>query len=855
MTITTSPVAAELADRQSPDAACHGERATAIAQQLLDVGQVRQGISIALRLGEHVAARRAACALLQHYPEAVTPLVLLGQALLDAGRPEAAIAQFARALGINPLDATAWAGLAGAHAALGQHHKAAEALERAALHDPLGSEMLAPGIAPAPSGQGVGVVYLRRGHAALAAAELTSALMLNPERGDLRLYLVEALRRGGERAGARSQFDQLPPELRQSLPSLLLHAALSDDPPTTAPCRQSERYDPDGHLTRQFFAPDGPPWQLRAVKVPREASFAEVLAFLPQPALPPAPHAAKRVDQPQADEAPVSPQLDTDVGAVIATTEQLRHRLLSVGGGTRPLVQPSSAPTAQVLLSNKAALLRAYGASGFAAIDERLHVLVEALRQRGVRAHCCYLDDAASLWLDDQLGFAPTSSSAPAIRELVRGMSGAIEERGWQVGPLLLIGGDEIVPFHRLSNPIADGDDAVLSDNPYGSDDAGFLLPQRIVARLPTDAGDSPAFLLTALQHMIDYHTGVYRESPDRFSLGALGQHLLRGRRVEPPAAAGYSAAVWQEPSRVVLDTFAADAALASSPPLDVETLNMEMLSARRLLYVNLHGARGLPNWYGQPDAVWPGPATNLPVALSPEHLSDSLHVGGLLISEACYGLDLAGRTPGSSIPLRALAEGASACVGATVNAYGSYTSPLIGADLLCQRLFAQLACGLPIGEALHQARFEFAQTMYRRQGYLDEADIKTLTEFVLLGDPWARASSAPARATSWPVAKLAGIERVPKPQPRIVLSEAQAPRAIMQRARAVLKRILPNAPRAPLAITLQVGPRLLSKGELAQEVVVSARSHIQTDDGYQLAQTALVTLNEHAVLKVALTR
>jgi hypothetical protein len=112
------------------------------SQEMLEMHHLVRAIELALRLGDSGAAWRAAHALWRAFPAAIMPQVWLGQALLDAGNATVAIDYFRRALRINPLDAAAWAGLAGALARIGQEGAAAAALSRAALHDPL---------APSPS--------------------------------------------------------------------------------------------------------------------------------------------------------------------------------------------------------------------------------------------------------------------------------------------------------------------------------------------------------------------------------------------------------------------------------------------------------------------------------------------------------------------------------------------------------------------------------------------------------------------------------------------------------------------------------------------------------------------------------
>jgi hypothetical protein len=321
------------------------------------------------------------------------------------------------------------------------------------------------------------------------------------------------------------------------------------------------------------------------------------------------------------------------------------------------------------------------------------------------------------------------------------------------------------------------------------------------------------------------------------------------------PIAYGYSAHVWRENSRTVLDAIGPDLPLSCCPPVDADSFAVQSASAGALLYLNLHGAAGLPNWYGQLDPSRDGQGERLPIALRPDSFEHNSLAGCLLISEACYGLDLAGRTVQTSIPLRALAGGARACVGATVNAYGSSSAPILGADLLCQRLLGQLQRGAPIGEALREARLEFAQTMYRRQGYLDDVDIKTLLEFVLLGDPWAQIAAPQTTPSVWPISRLTSIERVPKPRPKSVLSEDQVANDIVQRARAVLKRVLPGATASPLRITTEPNPRRLPKGDTEQALIFSAQATQPTADGHRIAQAAHITVKGHKVVKVALTR
>jgi tetratricopeptide (TPR) repeat protein len=813
--------------------------------------ELRRAIELALRLGDARTAAYVARHLRAIVPEAIAPLILLGQALLSLDTPDAAIAHFRAALLQNPLDAEAWIGLAGALSLSGQTAAAAAALGSAALHDPLDSELLTPGIAISPR-DGLGVAYLRRGYADLAAAALQAALAQDPERDELRLYYVDALRRDGQLSIARAQLATHVSQGAPNFPTLLIQAALAPAQSESMNLRrQCARLDLDGQMTRRFFAPEQPPWALApGPLLPWSAAFEPLRAHLARAPIGPAVHAKS---SPASISPPPAP--DPDARAFVATAEHVRQRIAEISGSPPPLAPWSSGgQQRQVLLGCKGTLLQRYGEAGFGAIDRRLRRLATALGRRGIATDCCYFDDAASLQLDDQLALAPASHEAGAIRDLVRTLAGAFEQRRQQLDTALLIGGDDSVPFHRLENPLHDDDALICSDAPYGSDDAGYLLPHRVVARLPDGAGADPGLLLAQLDQMIDYHSGagIYQKR------SGLRLALLGGRRSPAPGGrltAGYSAEIWQAAARNVLDALDPAAPLTTSPPLDADALAANAWIDQRVLYVNLHGAAGLPNWYGQPEAIWPGAATRLPVAVRPDQLGARLTAGGLLISEACYGAEIIDRGPDNSIPLRALAEGMLACIGATASSYASLAAPLGGADLLCQRLLARLAAGATIGQALHQARLEFAQSMYRRQGYLDDVDVKTLMEFTLLGDPWAAIESGAQARPSWSISKVAGIERLAKPRPRFVIEEARVPRDLLKRARHALRQVLPGATTVALHVVAQPTMRYTRKGDSEPEITFSASDRQLTIDGHQIVRTAHVTVSGQALIKVALTR
>ena len=85
---------------------------------------------------------------------------------------------------------------------------------------------------------------------------------------------------------------------------------------------------------------------------------------------------------------------------------------------------------------------------------------------------------------------------------------------------------------------------------------------------------------------------------------------------------------------------------------------------------------------------------------------------------------------------LKFLATGANCLIGSTCVAYGSISTPLIGADLLANYFLKFVQNGISTGEAFIKAKVEFVHEMKRRQNFLDGEDQKTLLSFVLYGDP-----------------------------------------------------------------------------------------------------------------------
>ena len=805
---------------------------------LLTFAHVRRACELAIANGDYHTAWRGAQALMRRCPEALIPSMLMGNALLVGDKAGMAITHFRLVITRNAMDSLAWQGLASALTACGQAPAAAAATRRAVCNAPLNDHGVPTDAATAVP-QALGMIYLRRGMADMAVVELGNTLRQSPPRNDLQWGYIEALRQSNRLEEAQRLLSHHDFVREPELPLLCLRALLSTASDVIAVTRdQITAMDPDGSYQRAFFAPHAVPWPLTAQPM---IGWDHDIHALAEYLL-------------ATTKAPVLAHTVDPVATVPTVTAPPLHDYTAPQ--TRPVIEATGDDgQAHVLLGHRAALVRRFGTAGWHAIDERIQRLCRVLRQQGMFVVAGYIDAPGGLAMLDILPPAPIAPEAMAIRDAVREMAAQLQLRGLELTTLVLIGGDQCIPFHRLQNPIPDDEPQILSDNPYACDDAGYLLPQRIVARLPEGDSDDPQLLIGMLESMAHYHAKAQHQGQSGFDLAT----LLRIRSTPAQRlAVGVAADAWREPSQLVLRNLHADAKLFTSPPLTAQNFAARTLAGREVVYINLHGAAGMPHFYGQSASGW-GAASALPIAISPNQLTRNVVAGAIIISEACYGAELAGRTIHNSVPLKALSEGALAFVGSTVNAYGSAAAPLLGADLLFERMTRYLADGMPIGMALHFARLEFAQVMYDRQGFLDDVDMKTLIEFILLGDPWAAVKGAQLQPTIRHTShsgsmKLLTVARVPKMVRRMNLRETDVSPEMLRRAKEVLQKYLPNDSVSPLSIVATTNPYFQAKGLSAPDVRFSMKSLMQTSDGQWLPRNAHVTLSNQLLTKAVLS-
>jgi hypothetical protein len=381
-----------------------------------------------------------------------------------------------------------------------------------------------------------------------------------------------------------------------------------------------------------------------------------------------------------------------------------------------------------VVFSSRLGLKRYYGEQATEAIISQMHSLTEAVtREFGWGAMVFLPDDPESV---KPFGIKPmTQGDAWSFKLALADLDEALAKRGGRIGAVLIVGGDEIVPFHRLPNPTDDVDVEVLSDNPYATRDSNYFIPEWAIGRLPGGCDPDPGLILQALRSMQRYHRERRRNSN-------WWERWFSFWKVSKKHGLGYSAAVWRRAALATFRPIGRRKIFWVSPPYQRERVDQKIITRAVLGYYNLHGLMDSPEWYGQKDPHDLTSGPDYPIALTPADLVKNGKAPRIVFTEACYGGYILGKNEQDSMALRFLEIGTLALVGSTSISYGAVQSPLVGADLLGYYFWNGLRAGYSAGEALTMAKIALAREMVRRQGFLDGEDQKTLISFTLYGDP-----------------------------------------------------------------------------------------------------------------------
>lgn len=474
----------------------------------------------------------------------------------------------------------------------------------------------------------------------------------------------------------------------------------------------------------------------------------------------------------QGEEAPASDKV-ADPTPEIQVPETLRSvkeelQRLSAKLNRPAMAQADGRFPVYVVMTTRKGLENKFDSSTADVIEAEMLRLVSAIQQRLDWSALLFYADTGNIYRSDkhnpvELRRPPVRPDDPwGIKLALHDLKDALKKRGERIGALLIVGGPEVVPFHHLPNPVDDADNDVASDNPYGTSDENYFIPEWAVGRLPdgTSAkGGNAQSLLYLLSGLTTYHQNNARNQERSIWYKRWFDSLflwLKNRGPLPKAVRqsfGYTAAIWRQASISVFRPIGEPGAMYISPPL-VDKPGKSSPSSNgkpgtplppsRLGYFNLHGLIDAPEWYGQRDPGAPnlsgviGEGDDYPVAVRPSDVVNSGRAPQVIYTEACYGAHILNKSVDEALSLKFLLAGTQAVIGSTCISYGAISPPLIAADYLGHAFWSYLREGLPAGEALLRAKISLAKEMHNRQGYLDGEDQKTLISFVLYGDPLA---------------------------------------------------------------------------------------------------------------------
>jgi hypothetical protein len=363
----------------------------------------------------------------------------------------------------------------------------------------------------------------------------------------------------------------------------------------------------------------------------------------------------------------------------------------------------------KVIISNLTRLKSKYK-SGFSKIRSAIDALVKSDKARGIQTRLVFVDDVNEM--KKMSGKAVTNASDP------RQNKAAVDAIYSTLIPdyLVILGATDVIPHQDLSNPIFGrmdmdkicwGDIPYACEAPYSQEPQKFIGPTRVLGRIPDiTKGDGTHYLTGMLATASKWRSR---------SAGDYSSYL------------GISADIFKGSTALSLrNTFGSDADLQVSPP-DGPQWNASFLS-RRSHFVNCHGTPSDPHFYGQRGGQYP-------VAHDATWLNGRLTEGTVAAAVCCYGAELYDPAPVNNqqigICSTYLGNGAYGFFGSTTIAYGGYDVNATG-DLISQYFLKRVLSGASQGRAALEARQKFAQS----KAELDPADLKTLAQYILLGDP-----------------------------------------------------------------------------------------------------------------------
>ncbi len=338
--------------------------------------------------------------------------------------------------------------------------------------------------------------------------------------------------------------------------------------------------------------------------------------------------------------------------------------------------------------------------------DEReynaiINEYINAAKKRGVYYHYLNLDDFAAF-----NGNGDVDSVIAALREVVN-----VARPKY----LMILGNEDVIDVARWENRAGDGDDEVESDlcyatldstTPWNGQEYDFAEIMRV--------GRIPSYFDEGLDSFASY----FRNAQE--SIGTF----------EKVVPYGLSAKVWEDESNDEYKEISSSK-VDVSPEVTYHNVDGRIPDDANLMFFNLHGNDNAKYWYGQGSDGYPEAFS--PVVL--EGRSKPYFLG----VEACYGARyLGGLEPSQSILQMAMRNKCLAFLGSSKIAFGTPRPKGTCADIVIGDYIKFLAKGKSAGDAY----LEGLKRLAADRDSMDDADVKTLAEFALYGDPSARMSS-----------------------------------------------------------------------------------------------------------------
>ncbi|MEK6302111.1 MAG: hypothetical protein AABO41_15485 [Acidobacteriota bacterium] len=385
----------------------------------------------------------------------------------------------------------------------------------------------------------------------------------------------------------------------------------------------------------------------------------------------------------------------------------------------------------KIIVTNLGRLKAKYGLSGAAKIKAAVKKLAAADKLRGLDTRLIALDDAAAM---KKLKAPPVTKAADPKQN-----KEAIDAVCKKLSPdyLVILGAPDVIPHQDLKNPVFDPpeepDQFALSDLPYACEapysrsPENFTGPSRVVGRIPDLTGSNdPSYLI-----------GLLDTATNSKSLPV--SEYLRYHSI--------SAKVWEASTRLSLDNmFGSNADLHLSPKKGPKWATNQV--GRRVHFINCHGAEATSQFFGQS-------GQSFPIAHEAKLVKGKISEGTVASVECCYGAQLYDSSVlGDGPPIcNTYLEGkAYGFFGSTTIAYGPAEGNG-GADLICQFFVLQVLGGASLGRAALEAQQQFIASAPQ----MDPTDVKTMAQFILLGDPSIHPVSVVAPQTAIAAGTRAG--------------------------------------------------------------------------------------------------